>query len=81
MNDLLALICPPAALLGCRRPWQAMLSLILCLAGLASVRWGVGVVLLLGCILWACNAVGDDRAAQVSARFIRTVKPIRTVRD
>ncbi len=81
MRYLLALICPPAALLVCERPWQALLSLIFCLAGLASVHWGVGLVGLLGCILWASNVVGNDQASEVSARFIRTVKPIPITRD
>ncbi len=80
MRYLLALLCPPAALLACRRPRQAMAALILWLVGLASIGWGVGVVILFGCILWAANAVGDHRAAIDAARFIRTVKPIRTVR-
>ena len=80
LRYLFALICPPMALLLCHRGWQASFALILCLLGLASVRWGVGILVLFGCILWAVNAVGDDRAAAVSARFVWTVKPIRTIR-
>ncbi len=81
MRYLLALICPPLALLLCRRRGQSLVCLILCFAALASMRWGIGVLLLFGCILWAFNVVGDDRAAAMSDRFIRTVKPIPMIRD
>ncbi len=81
MRYLLALVCPPLALLVCRRRGQALICSGLCLAGLVSARWGPGVLLLFGCILWAVNAVGDDRAAAVSDRFIRAVKPIPMTRD
>lgn len=80
MRYLLALVCPPAALLACRRPRQAAFVLILCLTGVASWRWGIGVLLLFWAVLWAVNAVGDDRAAHISARFVRSVKPIRPAR-
>lgn len=81
MRYLLALVCPPLALFLCNRRGQALVCLGLCLAGIASASWGLGVLSLFGCILWAVNAVGDDRAAAVSERFIRSVKPIPMTRD
>ena len=80
MRYLLALVCPPAALLACHRPWQAGVVLLLCLAGLASWGWGVGILLLCWAILWAANGVGDDRAAAASKQFIRAVRPVRSAR-
>ena len=80
MRYLLALVCPPLALFLCHRSSEAAIALILCLVGLASMSWGVGILVIFGCMLWAVNAVGNDRAAAVSARFIRQVKPIRTIR-
>ena len=80
MRYLLALICPPAALLACHRPGQAIVALILFVAACLTIRWGLGLLLLVGCILWAVNVVGSGRAAEVSAEFVRTVKPFRTVR-
>ena len=81
MRYLLALICPPAALLACHRPWQSLVVLLLWVVGLATTGWGVGLLLLFASILWASNGVGDERAAQESARFVRSVTPIPTVRD
>ena len=80
MRYLLALVCPPAAIGLCGGRWRAVVAVGLCLLGIASIRWGVGIVLLFGCILWAMHDVGDSRAAAKSARFIRTVKPIRFYR-
>ena len=81
MLYLLALICPPAALFASHRRWQGMLALVLCIVGFAWLDLVVGLIVLAGCILWAVHVVDDDRAAAVSARFIQTVKPIRTIRD
>ena len=80
MRYLLALICPPVALLACRRYGQAAVVAALYLGGFASLHWGVGFLLLFICMLWAANAVGDERAAAESARFIRTIRPIRAYR-
>ena len=81
MRYLLALICPPAALLACHRPVQAWITGLLGLVGIMLGSWGAALLVWFGCILWAMTAVGDDRAAQDSAQFIRSVKPIPTVRD
>lgn len=80
MRYLLALICPPLALLLCHRPWQAGVALALLVVGLATFWWGVGALILFGIIIWAMNAVSDQIAAREISRFVRTVKPIRTYR-
>ena len=81
MRYLLALICPPLALWMCHRPWQAAVALGLCLAGVATFWWGVGILILGGTMAWALNAVSDEGAARATRQFIRTVKPIRMTRS
>ena len=80
MRYLLALVCPPLGLLMSGRPRQAVANLILCLFGVATVRWGLGIIALAGAAMWAIHAVADDRAAFETNQFIRTVKPIRSYR-
>ena len=77
MRYLLALICPPAALWRCRRWGQAIFAAIAWLAGLATLRWGIGFISIFFCMMWATNAVGDDRAAAVTARFVRSLREAR----
>ena len=80
MRYLVALFCPPLALLACGRSHQAIINLILCLVGVATARWGLGIIALMAAVMWAINAVGDDRASLRTDEFVRTVKPIRTWR-
>lgn len=77
MRYILALICPPLALLIAHRPVQAAVALVLAAVGIATFWWGVGALILAGLIFWALNAVSDASAARETSRFIRTVKPIR----
>jgi hypothetical protein len=82
MRYILAVFCPPLALLTTRRPWQAVVSAILFAIAIATAGFhGVGAVLDFFLILWASNAVGDEIAAREAREFIKTVKPIPVVRD
>ena len=82
MRYILAMFCPPLALLTSRRPWQAAVSAILFAVAIATAGYhGVGAVLDFFLILWASNAVGDEIAAREARDFIKTVKPIPVIRD
>ncbi len=81
MRYLLALVCPPVALLAGGRRWQAVLALVIDLIGLATIRWGVGYLAICGCILWAMNMVSEDLARTETDQFVRSVKPIKMFRN
>jgi hypothetical protein len=81
MRYALAMFCPPLALMISRRPFQAIACAILFAAAIATARWGVGAFLDFFLILWATNAVGDEKAGREARAFIRTVKPIPIIHD
>ena len=81
MRYMLAVVCPPLALLTCRRPCQAIVSAILFALAIATARWGIGAFLDFFLILWATNAVGDEQAGREAQAFIKTVKPIPIIHD
>jgi hypothetical protein len=81
MRYALAVVCPPLALMVCRRPNQAMASAILFALAIVTAAWGVGAAIDFFLILWATNAVGDEEASVEARAFIKTVKPIPVIRD
>jgi hypothetical protein len=81
MRYLLALICPPLALLTCKRWFQAIPSSILYALAIATAEYGVGAAIEFVLILWAFNVVGDEKARVESRAFINTVEPIPIIRS
>ncbi len=79
MRHVLALICPPLALLACHRTKQAVVSLVLFFVAIATARWGVGVFLDIVLVLWAMRVVGSEIADREVQAFIKTVKPIPVI--
>jgi hypothetical protein len=57
MLYLVALICPPLALLCCGRFLGAIANLIFSIIGAATAMLGIGIVILIGCIIHAWMAV------------------------
>ena len=60
MRYLMALICPPLALLTCHRTTQAAVASVLYVFAIATARWGIGVFVEFFLVLWATNIVGDE---------------------
>ncbi len=81
MRYLMALICPPLALMACKRWFQAIPSAILYGLAIVTARYGVGALIEFFLILWAVNVVGDEKAGRESGAFIRTVAPIPVIRS
>ena len=81
MRYALALVCPPLALLACKRWFQAIPGAILYGLAIATAQYGVGALIEFFLILWAVNAVGDEKAGRVSRAFIKTVEPIPIIRS
>ena len=81
MRYILAMFCPPLALLTCRRPTQAATCAILFIVAVATAEQGIGAVLDFFLILWATNAVGDENADREAQAFKETVNPIPIIRD
>lgn len=81
MRYILAVFCPPLALLVCKRWFQATCSAILFAVAIASAPYGIGAVIDFFLILWAVNVVGDDKADREAQEFIKTVEPIPVIRS
>jgi hypothetical protein len=82
MRYALAMFCPPLALLICHRPYQAIFVGVLYAVAIATAGYyGIGAILDFFLILWATNAVGDEKAGQEARAFIKTVKPIPVIHD
>ena len=80
MRYLLALVCPPLALLACRKWIQAIPATFLFGLALATAQSGVGAFIDFVVILWAFYAVGDEDARREARAFIKTVQRIPIVR-
>jgi hypothetical protein len=81
MRYLTAVLCPPLALLLCRRWFQAVPSILLYALAIDWMDSGVGALIDFFLILWAFRVVGE-RSAELEARaFIRTVEPIPIIRS
>ncbi len=80
MRYALALVCPPLALLCCKKRYQAMIAALLFGLAIATARFGVGALIDFFLILWASNVVGDERARIEAREFVRTVRPIPIIR-
>jgi len=80
MRYLLALLCPPLALLACKKRFQAIPSAVFYGLAIATARYGVGALIEFFLMLWAIRAVGDRDADRESRAFIGTVEPIPIVR-
>ena len=81
MRYTLALICPPLAMLTCKRWFSAASSAILYALAIAWARYGVGALIEFFLILWAFNVVGNEKAAFEAREFVKTVEPIYIIRD
>jgi hypothetical protein len=81
MRYILAMFCPPLALLICGRPKQAATCAILFIAAIATAEMGVGLVFDVFLVIWATNAVGDEGASRETLAFKQTVRPILVARD
>ncbi len=70
MTYLIALLCPPLALVLVGRPLRAILATILLV--LAALTWtsGLGVLLAALTMIGACRAVGDTRAKRELDGFL-----------
>jgi hypothetical protein len=80
MCYLLALICPPLALLACKRWIQAIPAAVLYGLAIVSARYGAGALIEFFLILWAFRAVSDTVADREARTFAKTVKPIPIIR-
>ena len=81
MRYLLAIFCPPLALLTCHRPWKAIAAAFLYALAIFTARWGVGVFIDFCLILWATHAVGDEQAGREVRAFVKTVQPIPIIHE
>ena len=81
MRYAFALVCPPLALLGCRRWFQAVPCAILYALAIATARYGIGALVEFFLILWAINVVSDEKAGRQARAFVKTVKPIPVIRS
>jgi hypothetical protein len=81
MRYLTAVICPPLALLLCRRWFQAIPSALLYALAMDWMESGVGALIAFFLILWAFRIVGERNAEIESKAFIATVEPIPVVRS
>ena len=81
MRYALALVCPPLALLSCRRWFQAVPSAILYALAIATAKYGIGALIQFFLILWAVNVIGDEKAGREARAFVKTVKPIPVIRS
>ena len=81
MRYAFALVCPPIALLGCRRWFQAVPCAILYALAIATAQYGIGVLIGFFLILWALNVVSDEQAGREARAFVKTVKPIPVIRS
>ncbi len=81
MRYLLALVCPPVAVLVCKKWFQAIFCGLLFALAIASAKYGVGAVIEFFLILWAFHVVGDSKAAVETQIFVDTVEPIPFIRS
>jgi len=81
MRYALAMFCPPLALLISHRRYQAVAAAVLYAVAIVTARWGIGVLIEFFLILWATNAVGDEKAGREAQAFIKTVKPIPVIHE
>ena len=81
MRYVLALICPPLALLSCKRWFQAIPASILYALAIAWAKYGVGALIEFFLILWAFNVAGDEKARREARAFVKTVHPIPVIRS
>jgi len=81
MRYLIALVCPPLALLACGRWFQAIPCVLLYALAIVTAKYGVGALIEFFLILWAVNVVGDEKAGVEARAFVKTVEPIPVVRS
>ena len=81
MRYAMAFVCPPLALLGCRRKFQAIPSAILYALAIASANFWIGASIDFLLILWAVRVVVDEQADRESRAFVETVEPIPVIRS
>ena len=73
MKYLIALICPPLALLLVHRPLRALVATFLLVVAILLWSTGLGAVLVAGVILWATRVVGSVAADEELAGFFRLI--------
>jgi hypothetical protein len=81
MQYLIAVICPPLALLSSRRWFQAIPCTLLYGLAIAWMESGVGALIDFFLILWAFRVVGERNAEVETQAFVRTVEPIPVIRS
>ncbi len=81
MRYLTAVLCPPLALVLCRRWFQAIASLALFALAIDWIDNGIGALLDFFLILWAFRVVGERNAAVETREFVQTVEPIPVIRS
>ena len=75
MNYVVAWLIPPAAILFKGRFFQAFFCGCLWLVSLALVLcFGLGLIPLIACIIWACAVVGGANADRRMDRFARSIR-------
>ena len=80
MRYALSLICPPLALLACKKWFQAIPAAILYGLAIVSARYGVGALIEFFLILWSFRVVSDTVAIREARTFTKTVRPIPIIR-
>lgn len=76
MRYALSLICPPLALLVCKKWFQAIPSAVLYGLAIVTARYGVGALIEFFLILWSFRVVSDTFADREARTFAESVKPI-----
>ena len=81
MRYALAFVCPPLALLGCKRRFQAIPSAVLYALAIASANFWIWAFIEFFLVLWAIHAVVDAEAGREARAFVETVEPIPVIRS
>ena len=74
MMYAIAFVIPPLALLFCGKPFSTMTNGIIWLVGLVFTLGGVGLALVIPCIIWAMAVVGGKRADKRTDRIIEALR-------
>lgn len=80
MFFILALICPPLAMVLCGARVRAVVAILILATAVMVFGWFAGLIVEFALILWAANVVGDARAHRTAQEFGRTVRPIPVIR-
>jgi hypothetical protein len=76
MKYLLAVFCPPLAMLACRKWVQALTCAVPFVFAIAWAESALGPLVAFFLILWAFHVVGDHDAGIEARAFVQSVRPI-----